>query len=493
MKKWIPGIVAFAILALVLPGAAVAQEPVACAHTYVVQPGDWLAKIAARTYDNPWAYPIIVFATNSAVPYGDGFQVISDPNLIEPGWKLCIPDAETAMGAVGVDTLKNIAYQSDWTKEGTAPLVDGEYSEPAAPGSATKTVVKLHDRMAFGYTADGQQLAAAVLVTDPGGSGTFYELAAIAFQDGKPQHVASALLGDRVQIQSLALQDGEIVVEMIAQGPNDPMCCPTQHVVERYVLQGEELAQVSSEVAADAPDIAGVVWEWERFVGGDGSATEVDDPSRYTLVLNADGTYQVRADCNRAGGGYTLDEAHLTLQPGPTTLAECEPGSLYDAFLARLGDVRTYVREDESDWLVLNLWADAGDMFFRPVKAVHLPEAAAMPLEGTSWKLASYHDGVSALASVLNGTEITAAFAGGKLTGSAGCNSYSASYEGEGDALTFGPAATTRKMCAEPQGIMEQEQAYLAALESVAGYRIQGGRLELLDTKGTPVATFVAA
>jgi hypothetical protein len=161
-----------------------------------------------------------------------------------------------------------MVYPSDWTRAGTAPLVDGEYSESVAPGSATKTVVKLHDRMAFGYTAGGQSLAATVLVTDPGGSGTFCELVAILFKGDEPQHVASALLGDRVQLESLAIEGGEIVVEMVAHGPDDPMCCPTQHVVERYALKGEELAQVSSEVVADTPDVVGVVWGWGRLVGG---------------------------------------------------------------------------------------------------------------------------------------------------------------------------------------------------------------------------------
>ena len=56
-------------------------------------------------------------------------------------------------------------------------------------------------------------------------------------------------------------------------------------------------------------DLGGVVWEWERSVGGDDSVIEVDQPEKYTLTLSPDGTYQVRDDCNRAGGAYTLDEA----------------------------------------------------------------------------------------------------------------------------------------------------------------------------------------
>jgi heat shock protein HslJ len=193
------------------------------------------------------------------------------------------------------------------------------------------------------------------------------------------------------------------------------------------------------------------------------------------------------ADCNRAGGGYTLEASLLTLLPGPMTLAECGADSLYDEFIAKLGDVRTYVRPGGSDQLVLNLFADAGNMFFRPAVQATMQRS----LEGTPWKLTSYLDGSGALASVLDDTEITADFVKGELTGSAGCNNYVASYLLDGQALSVGPAASTRKMCGAPQGIMEQEQAYLAILGSAAGYRTQGARLELLDAEGAPVATFI--
>jgi heat shock protein HslJ len=297
--------------------------------------------------------------------------------------------------------------------------------------------------------------------------------------------VASAFLGDRVQIQSLSVEDGEIVVEMIAHGDDDPMCCPTRYTVARYALQEDELVQTAVEAEGVTPGLLGVVWEWERFVGGDDSVIEVDEPWKYTLTLNADGTYQVVADCNLAGGGYTLEGSRLALLPGPMTLAECGPDSLYDEFIARLGDVRTYVRPGGSDQLVLNLFADAGNLFFRPAPEATMERA----LEGTSWVLVSYRDG-SDLSPVLDGTEITADFVEGELTGSAGCNNYFSSYTLDGAELTVGPAGATRKMCGAPEGIMEQEQAYLSLLDAVAGYRALGSQLELLDAEGAVVATF---
>ncbi len=140
--------------------------------------------------------------------------------------------------------LANIEYKSDWTQSGMAPLTDGEYREQAAPGSATETVVMLTEHIAHGQL-NGQDAAAVVLVTDPGGSGTFYDLAVVVEQDGAPVNVASTMLGDRVQIKAVSIVGNEIIVEMVAHGPEDPMCCPTQDVVQTYALEGQELVQTS--------------------------------------------------------------------------------------------------------------------------------------------------------------------------------------------------------------------------------------------------------
>jgi heat shock protein HslJ len=370
MGKRIAGALALALLLLLLPGGALAQAPTLSGTDYVVQPGDWLARIATQQYGDAALYPAIVLATNAMAASDGSYATITDPWRIEPGWKLSIPSVEDAQSALTVSTLQNAEYRSEWTASGTAQLADGEYSETITPGAASKIVIKLHWHMAFGYTgdgtpSDGAPFAAVILLTNSGGSGTFYDLVAVVDREGKPVEVASTLLGDRVQIESLAVEKGEIVVQMVQQGPDDPMCCPTQRVVVRYALQGDQLVETSSKVVL--PDIVGITWEWEHFVGGDDSVVEVNEPSRYTLTLKADGTYQVKADCNLSGGAYTLKGSSLVLELGPMTLAECEPGSLYDEFLAKLGDVRTYVLDEGK--LVLNLWADAGNMVLRKGQA----------------------------------------------------------------------------------------------------------------------------
>ncbi|MCD6289750.1 MAG: META domain-containing protein [Anaerolineae bacterium] len=139
-------------------------------------------------------------------------------------------------------TLANATYQSGWSNAGVVTLKDGEYREPAAPGSATELVVSLTDFYVFGdINGDGVDDAAVILVSDPGGSGTFYDLAVLLNKDGKLENVASKTLGDRIQVESMWLDAGDVVVQMLTHGPNDPLCCPSVEQTVRYHLQGNVL------------------------------------------------------------------------------------------------------------------------------------------------------------------------------------------------------------------------------------------------------------
>jgi heat shock protein HslJ len=126
----------------------------------------------------------------------------------------------------------------------------------------------------------------------------------------------------------------------------------------------EDTSNADPELNVDS-DINGITWLWERF---DDTAEinniVVDDPTLYTFLLNADGTYTVKADCNLANGNYTLEGNSIKFEAGPTTLAECGPDSLYNNFLIDLSNVVTFVIDENK--LYLNLWADAGNMVFVP-------------------------------------------------------------------------------------------------------------------------------
>ena len=80
--------------------------------------------------------------------------------------------------------------------------------------------------------------------------------------------------------------------------------------------------------------------------------------------------------------------------------------------------------------------------------------------------------------------------ADGKVGGSGGCNQYTSSYVVDGSALRFTLAAATRRMCAAA-GVMEQEQAFFRALESVATMRMEGDRLEMRTADNATAMTLV--
>ncbi len=65
-----------------------------CAEDYTVQAGDWLSKIAEKTYGDLLAYPLIVDATNFAARSNAKYTAITNPGLIEVGQVLCLPNPE---------------------------------------------------------------------------------------------------------------------------------------------------------------------------------------------------------------------------------------------------------------------------------------------------------------------------------------------------------------------------------------------------------------
>lgn len=115
-------------------------------------------------------------------------------------------------------------------------------------------------------------------------------------------------------------------------------------------------------------------------------------------------------------------------------------------------------------------------------------------LAGTSWLIAAIDNGNNAVQNIIAYTEITAHFEkDGNLVGSAGCNRYFSRYAVTGEMIRLEPAASTRMICTEPPGVMQQEAHYLNILKSVRSYRMTAGRLDLLKGDGSIAVTMIAA
>ena len=140
------------------------------------------------------------------------------------------------------EALKNMEVHSIWAGQEPVPLTAGAYRDVSGPADAVETVVRLTEQITFGELS-GRPAAGAVLVADPGPSGIlYYFLAVVVEQEGELVNVASSLLGPWVQVDSIAIEDEEIILDMVSHGPDDPLCCPTREVRLTYVLQEDTLA-----------------------------------------------------------------------------------------------------------------------------------------------------------------------------------------------------------------------------------------------------------
>ncbi len=255
-----------------------------------------------------------------------------------------------------------IVFLSSWTQSGKVQLVNGEYRRPAAPGSATQTVVKLTDARAFGKL-EGKEAGAVVLVTDPGGSGTFYDLALLVRGPEGWINRDIAFLGDRIKIHSLAITDNEMVVDMTTQGPGDPMCCPTLHVVRRFIWKDDRLIKTSEAPRRETAQLLiGTVWRWQQTLYNIDTKAVPPNPGNYTLKLLPDGKVSIRADCNGGGGVYRLDESKISIEITHTTRAACPPESLDQNYIRDLNAAAIYFFK--ADVLYLDLKYDTGTMKF---------------------------------------------------------------------------------------------------------------------------------
>jgi heat shock protein HslJ len=97
--------------------------------------------------------------------------------------------------------------------------------------------------------------------------------------------------------------------------------------------------------ASAESDLTGGAWRWQTPAG--------DIADRYTIEFLPDNRVQVRADCNRGTGRYSVQAGgRLTLTGIALTKMGCGAGSLDAQFVRELGDVERYRMERDGLRLV---------------------------------------------------------------------------------------------------------------------------------------------
>jgi heat shock protein HslJ len=257
----------------------------------------------------------------------------------------------------------------------------------------------------------------------------------------------------------------------------------------RYILLGlllfPLLAACSGLAESRETSLSDVTWELDSYLDAQGQVVNALPDAQATLEFAA-GQLSGSNGCNRYFASYTQDGKNLTLGPAGSTRMACEEARMTQesAFMVALGKVAAY-RLKAARLELLDAEGKVQLTF-----SVQEP----LPLAGTTWAMTSLNNGQQAVVSTLEGVDVTAIFeSGDRVGGSAGCNAYSAEYKVNGSSLTISQAVSTLMACETPAGVMEQEAAYLKALENAAAFKVRGSTLEIYDAGGILILSFSAA
>ncbi|MEZ8094146.1 META domain-containing protein [Photobacterium swingsii] len=183
---------------------------------------------------------------------------------------------------------------------------------------------------AYGNVMNNKQTQAAV-ITDfqTGGSGRFSYLSLFderlnSYGYGEASNVATALIGDRIQVIDLYVEPPFIVVKSIQAGKQDPMCCGGNLVTQFWQYQNGKLVQDDSKqqrsrISLDV--LAGKTWHLMEKGPLPASKTA---PTGSTLKFEA-GQFVGSTGCNRYSSKVQSSEGKtdIKLSPIATTRKAC--------------------------------------------------------------------------------------------------------------------------------------------------------------------------
>lgn len=151
----------------------------------------------------------------------------------------------------------NIFLQADGLGGGIQ-MIDGVGQEVNAGGELIANYQILYPIALGDLNADEAGDAAMVLTVAPtDGSPVSYSLHAILNVDGEAQVAAFAVFeNSAVRILKLAIRDGQIIVDMITCGEDDPECCAATPVRQIYQLQPSGAFDLIEELSFEEAELS---------------------------------------------------------------------------------------------------------------------------------------------------------------------------------------------------------------------------------------------
>lgn len=231
-----------------------------------------------------------------------------------------------------------------------------------------------------------------------------------------------------------------------------------------------------SEVGT-TPDLAGTSWTVTEIAG-----TTTLEATTPTLEFGADGGLSGTDGCDRYAFRVSLAGGSIDLGEGETTGIGCEPQVMAqaDAFHQALAAATTW-RVTPDGALEIG---EQGALVAVPTPTEPEPVGTAVPsedaLDDTSWVLIDLGGSADLL-----GTVVTLELgADGSIGGSGGCNTYRGDFAVDGERISIGPLASTKRACPGPAGRIES--TYLSALDAVGLWTVDAAG-HLVLTGPTPL------
>lgn len=259
----------------------------------------------------------------------------------------CTSATPSAPAELPLDVLKNLAYKGVSEDGNALQLTSGRWKgEPPDPESAAAPTLDLSGDVVARGDLDGDGRAEAVVILDSwtGGSGVFSYMAVVSGTTGQAVNIATELLGDRVQVRDLGIEDGKILVDLRGHGPDDPSCCPSMSMRQTWQLEGRALRELTAARQAarvTVTELEGSEWVLARW------RADLPAPSVPVVSLSyAEGRFSGNAGCNRYGAAVRDGDAAggLVVSQSVATRMACEEPRMRveSRFLQSLSGVQAF-------------------------------------------------------------------------------------------------------------------------------------------------------
>jgi heat shock protein HslJ len=265
---------------------------------------------------------------------------------------LFVPALVTAQTSPGptspptLDELKTATYSGIPQIRNPVTLQDGRWTgSPATPGAASRPIVELAGdfRVVGDVDGDGNDDSVVVLTYSSGGSGSFSYLAVMARKNGSVRNIATAALGDRVQLRSVRISNRKLLVSGVRAGVSDAACCPGELVDWEWKFNAGKLTTPGAQKTGRLSLAVLAKTEWV-LRSWDITEPAAKEPT-VTLAYDA-GRITGTSGCNRYSAGVTEGKSPGELEVGliaGTRMACPGPQSEIESrFLEQLSGARTF-------------------------------------------------------------------------------------------------------------------------------------------------------